>query len=73
MFAIFHQQCLWSAEMTNDETRKVLAEDIDIFRRKATYYESLHLYEAAKYAKHLASNIELALTTMPSDSDPKIS
>jgi len=58
--------------MTKDETRKILSDDVDNFRRKANYYDSLHLFEAAKYANHLASNIELALTTMPSDSDPKI-
>ena len=59
--------------MTKDETRKILSEDVDNFRRKAKYYESLRLFEAARYAKHLASNIELALTTMPADDDPKIS
>lgn len=58
--------------MDADETRGTLQKDIDEFRRKAKYYESLHLYEAAKYAKQLAANIELALTTMPSDDDPKI-
>jgi len=59
--------------MEKDATRKVLLEDIDIFRRKAKYYESLRLFEAAKYANSLASNIELALTTLPSDDDPEIS
>ena len=39
---------------------------------KASYYESLHLYEAEKYVNNLALNIELALTTMPSDEDTKI-
>jgi hypothetical protein len=58
--------------MTKDETRKILQDDIDNFRLKAKYYDSLHLFEAAKYAKHLANNIELALTTMPSDKDQKI-
>jgi len=58
--------------MKKDETRRILAEDIDNFRQKAKYYESLRLFEAAKYARNLASNIELALTTMPSDDDPKI-
>lgn len=58
--------------MTKDQTRKLLKDDIDGFRRKAAYYRSLHLYEAEKYAKHLADNIELALTTMPSDEDPQI-
>ena len=59
--------------MTNGSTRKALLEDINNFRLKAKYYESLHLFEAAKYAKSLASNIELALTTLPSDEDPEIS
>jgi hypothetical protein len=58
--------------VTKDETRKTLQEDIVNFRRKAKYYESLHLYEAKKYANHLADNIELALTTMPSDEDTQI-
>ncbi|MGO9513024.1 MAG: hypothetical protein ACLP2F_05200 [Steroidobacteraceae bacterium] len=58
--------------MKKDEIRKILAEDIDNYRQKAKYYESLRLFEAAKYARNLASNIELALTTMPSDGDPKI-
>jgi hypothetical protein len=59
--------------MSKGETRKILKADIENFRRKAKYYESLHLYEAKKYANHLADNIELALTTMPSDEDVKIS
>jgi hypothetical protein len=40
-------------------------------RRK--YYASLHLFEAARYAEHLAANLELALTTMPADDDTEIS
>jgi len=59
--------------MKKDETRKILSDDIDNFRLKAKYYESLQLFEAEKYADNLASNIELALTTMPSDDDPEIS
>ena len=59
--------------MKKDEIRKILLDDIDNFRLKAEYYKSLHLFEAAKYADHLASNIELALTTMPSDDDSEIS
>ncbi len=59
--------------MTKDETRKVLLEDIDNFRLKAKYYQSLRLFEAARYADRLASNIELALTTLPSDEDTEIS
>jgi hypothetical protein len=47
-------------------------QDIGDFRQKAGYYESIRLFEAAKYARNLASNIELALTTMPSDNDPEI-
>jgi hypothetical protein len=59
--------------MKKDETRKILLDDIDDFRLKAKYYESLRLFEAARYADNLASNLELALTTMPSDDDPEIS
>ena len=51
--------------MTNDSTRMVLSDDIIHFRAKAKFYESLHLFEAAKYAGNLAANLELALTTMP--------
>lgn len=58
--------------MTKNQIRKVLSDDIEAYRRKAAYYESLHLLEAKKYANDLASNIELALTTMPSDEDPEI-
>lgn len=53
--------------MTNDSTRKILLDDIHNFRLKAKFYESLHLFEAAKYAGSLAANLELALTTMPPD------
>lgn len=59
--------------MTKDEIRKQLSDDIGSFRLKAQYYESIQLFEAAKFAKNLASNIELALTTMPSDNDAEIS
>lgn len=52
--------------MTNESTRKALLDDINNFRVKAKFYESLHLFEAAKYAGSLAANLELALTTMPS-------
>ncbi len=58
--------------MGKNETRKILTDDVANFRSKANYYKSLHLFEAAKYADHLAANIELALTTMPSDDDPEI-
>jgi hypothetical protein len=64
---------LRSGEMTKDETRKLLLDDIDNFRSKVKIYKSLRLFEAAKYADDLASNLELALTTMPSDEDPEIS
>jgi hypothetical protein len=59
--------------MTKDETRKTLSDDIANSRLKAKYYDSLHLFEAAKYAGNLASNLELALTTLPSDEDQEIS
>jgi hypothetical protein len=59
--------------MTKDETRKILSDDIANLRLKAEYYKSLHLFEAAKYAGNLAANLELALTTMPSDEDQEIS
>ena len=55
--------------MTNESTRKLLSDDINNFRIKAKLYESLHLFEAAKYAGSLASNLELALTTMPADDE----
>ena len=58
--------------MTGDETRKILADDIAMLRSKIKFYESLHMFEAAKYADRLAENIELALTTMPSDNDQEI-
>jgi hypothetical protein len=53
--------------MTNDSTRMVLSDDIIHFRAKAKFYESLHLFEAAKYAGNLAGNLELALATLPAD------
>ena len=59
--------------MTKDQVRIALQQDIEEFRRKASYYESIRLFEAAKYARRLASNIELALTTMPSEDDVEIS
>ena len=59
--------------MTKNETRKTLSDDIINLRSKAKYYETLHLFEAESYAEKLASNIELALTTMPSDKDIEIS
>lgn len=59
--------------MTKNDTRQQLKGDIDDLRVKAKYYASLHLFEAAKFAERLASNLELALTTLPSDEDPEIS
>jgi hypothetical protein len=59
--------------MTKDETRKLLEDDVRQYRLKARYYGTLHLFEAEKIAERLAANIELALTTLPSDEDPAIS
>ena len=58
--------------MANDTTRKTLTEDINNFRLKAKFYESLHLFEAAKYAGSLAANLELALTTLPADEEKQV-
>ncbi len=58
--------------MTKNEIRAEIQKDIQLYRAKAQTYETLHLYEAASYAKKLASNLELALTTMPRDEDPEI-
>lgn len=55
-----------------DEARKILSADIDVYRKKAEYYRSLHMFEAAHYATKLADNIELALTTMPRGGDAPI-
>ncbi len=49
-----------------------MLDDVDKFRLKADYYESLHLAEAARYARDVAASIELALTTLPSADDPDI-
>jgi len=54
------------------ETREALLRDIAQYRSKIDFYKSLHLFEAASFAKKLADNIELALTTLPSDDDPPI-
>ncbi len=59
--------------MTKDEIREKLLADINDLRAKAKFYNSLRLFEAEDYASKAASNIELALTTMPSDGDQKIS
>ena len=58
--------------MKNDEIRQMLLDDIEMYRARASAYEAMHLSEAADYAKRLANNIELALTTLPSDNDPEI-
>lgn len=58
--------------MTKNEIRAEIQKDIDLYRSRIEMYEALHLFEAAGYAKKLASNLELALTTMPRDEDPEI-
>jgi len=55
-----------------DELRATLLADIDYYRKKAEFYKSRRLVEAAHYANQLAKNLELALTTLPSDDDPQI-
>lgn len=54
------------------ETRKILMRDIAEYRSKIEFYKSLHLFEAASFARKLADNIELALTTLPDDNEPPI-
>ena len=58
--------------MTKDEVREIVSKDVKDFREKAQFYETFHMFEAASYAKKLASNLELALTTLPSDEDLQI-
>jgi hypothetical protein len=58
--------------MTKNEIRAEIQRDIERYRAKANTYDTLHLYEAASYARKLATNLELALTTMPRDEDPQI-
>ena len=58
--------------MNRDDLRMVVSDDINYFRSKAHFYKTHRLVEAAKYAENLASNLELALTTLPSDEDPEI-
>lgn len=60
------------ADMEKDRLRITLAEDIAQLRAKAEFYAKHHLFEAARIAENLASNLELALTTLPSDSDSEI-
>jgi hypothetical protein len=54
------------------ELRKTLSADIDSYRKRAEFYRSQRLFEAAHYADKLAENLELALTTLPSGDDPEI-
>ena len=56
----------------NSDLRSILSDDIVTYRKKREFYQSVHLYEAARYADKLAENIELALTTIPEPDDPKI-
>jgi len=55
------------SEMTNESTRKVLLDDINHFRLKAKFYESLHLPDAAKYAASISAYLEQALKNMRPD------
>jgi hypothetical protein len=59
--------------LMNDKIRDELQADVDAYRKKAAYYVTLRLHEAAALARKLANNVELALTTLPRDDDPKIS
>lgn len=54
------------------DIRKALESDIELFRSKALFYREKHLHEAAVYAEKAAANIELALTTLPSEDDVDI-
>ncbi|HQT26928.1 MAG TPA: hypothetical protein PLK99_10095 [Burkholderiales bacterium] len=54
------------------EIRRMVEEDVGSFRKKAKFYRENHLHEAAVFADRLASNLELALTTMPREDDPEI-
>jgi hypothetical protein len=58
--------------MNKDDLRMVVSDDINYFRTKAQFYKTHRLVEAARYAENLASNLELALMTLPSDEDPEI-
>lgn len=51
------------------DIRKVLETDIELFRKKAAFYREKRLHEAAVYAEKAAANLELALTTLPSEDD----
>ena len=54
------------------EIRSILSGDIEDYRKKAEFYKSRHLFEAAHFANKLADNLELALTTLPDENDPQI-
>ncbi len=54
------------------EIRKMVEDDIEVFRRKAKFYRENHFHEAALFADRLASNLELALTTLPREDEPEI-
>ena len=54
------------------EIRKTVQDDVELFRRKAKYYRENHFHEAAIFADRLASNLELALTTLPREDDTEI-
>ena len=54
------------------EIREVVEKDVALFREKADYYRKHHFHEAAVFADRLASNLELALTTLPDEDDPEI-
>ncbi len=51
------------------DIRKLLESDIELFRKKASFYRENRLHEAAVYAEKVAANIELALTTLQSEDD----
>ena len=52
--------------------RGILSSDIQEYRKKAEFYKSNRLFEAAHFANKLADNLELALTTLPDENDPEI-
>ncbi len=54
------------------EIRETVEKDVALYRDKADFYRKNHLHEAAIFADRLASNLELALTTLPRKDDPEI-
>ena len=54
------------------ELRRILSSDIEEYRKKAEFYKSHRLFEAADFANKAADNLELALTTLPDENDPQI-